>query len=253
MTDKALQKEAEEAAKKALDFSFDKNPPKDLGRIRRHYRNGYIAGRQSREQDQLTIQDYEESFESHKQLVRELDVMMNGEDGAAKQASLCDIVAQFPKWKAKKEAYYEQLITIAAGKIAELKPSQPIERESKDSGEELWDKFISDTADKRASEVPVEAAAANEEQEQLRITLQRTTDDYFKMRDAYNKLYAETKGKDYVRDVLDSHYGPRREKQLSGQEAKAIAPEIIVGVQCPSCSLNFAHHPLPIQPSQLLP
>lgn len=34
-------------------------------------------------------------------LVRELDVALNGEDGAAKQASLCDIVAQVKdgRWK----------------------------------------------------------------------------------------------------------------------------------------------------------
>lgn len=30
-------------------------------------------------------------------LVRELDVALNGEDGAAKQASLCDVVAQVSK------------------------------------------------------------------------------------------------------------------------------------------------------------
>lgn len=39
-------------------------------------------------------QDYEEVMENHRRLVRELDVLINGEKGAAKQASLCDIVAQ---------------------------------------------------------------------------------------------------------------------------------------------------------------
>jgi len=43
-------------------------------------------------------EDYKEAQDDHNRLVRELDVLMNG-DGAAKQASLCDIVAQFPKWK----------------------------------------------------------------------------------------------------------------------------------------------------------
>lgn len=33
-------------------------------------------------------------MEDHKRLVRELDVLINGEDGAARQASLCDLVAQ---------------------------------------------------------------------------------------------------------------------------------------------------------------
>lgn len=39
-------------------------------------------------------QNYEEVMEDHRRLVRELDVLINGEEGAAKQASLCDIVAQ---------------------------------------------------------------------------------------------------------------------------------------------------------------
>jgi hypothetical protein len=41
----------------------------------------------------LTIADYEEVMADHRRLVRELDVLLNGE-GAAKQASLCDIVGQ---------------------------------------------------------------------------------------------------------------------------------------------------------------
>jgi hypothetical protein len=40
-----------------------------------------------------TIQDYKEILEGHKKLVRELDVLLNGK-GAAKQASLIDIIAQ---------------------------------------------------------------------------------------------------------------------------------------------------------------
>lgn len=46
--------------------------------------------------EQLTIEDYKEVFEDHKRLVRELDVIINGEN-AAKQASLCDIVGQMAK------------------------------------------------------------------------------------------------------------------------------------------------------------
>ena len=41
--------------------------------------------------------DYEEVLDDHRRLVRELDVLMNDEH-AAKQASLCDIVASFPQW-----------------------------------------------------------------------------------------------------------------------------------------------------------
>jgi hypothetical protein len=42
----------------------------------------------------LTIADYEEAMADHRRLVRELDVLWNGEEGAAKQASLCDLVGQ---------------------------------------------------------------------------------------------------------------------------------------------------------------
>lgn len=48
-------------------------------------------------EDELTIEDYKETFEDHKRLVRELDVLLNGERNAARQASLCDIVAQVEK------------------------------------------------------------------------------------------------------------------------------------------------------------
>lgn len=38
--------------------------------------------------------DLASGLEDYKRLVRELDVLINGEDGAARQASLCDLVAQ---------------------------------------------------------------------------------------------------------------------------------------------------------------
>jgi hypothetical protein len=47
--------------------------------------------------EQLSAQDYEEVLADHRRLVRELDVLLNGEEGAAPQASLCDIVAQLRK------------------------------------------------------------------------------------------------------------------------------------------------------------
>lgn len=45
--------------------------------------------------------DYEEVLADHRRLVRELDVALNGIEGAAKQASLCDIVSQVKdkRWK----------------------------------------------------------------------------------------------------------------------------------------------------------
>lgn len=42
----------------------------------------------------VAVSDYEECLADHRRLVRELDVLLNGEDGAAPQASLCDIVGQ---------------------------------------------------------------------------------------------------------------------------------------------------------------
>lgn len=44
-----------------------------------------------------TVKDHEEVHADKRQLVREMDVIMNGEEGAARQASLGDIVAQLAK------------------------------------------------------------------------------------------------------------------------------------------------------------
>lgn len=51
--------------------------------------------------EELTILDYKLLLEDQKRLVRELDIALNGEDGSAEQASLCDIVAQVKdeRWK----------------------------------------------------------------------------------------------------------------------------------------------------------
>ena len=40
------------------------------------------------------VAGYEEVLADHRRLVRELDVEMNGEEGAAKQASLCDLIGE---------------------------------------------------------------------------------------------------------------------------------------------------------------
>ena len=47
--------------------------------------------------NEIRITEYEKIIEDHKKFVRELDVLLNGEDGASEQASLCDIVAQVKK------------------------------------------------------------------------------------------------------------------------------------------------------------
>lgn len=48
------------------------------------------------------IKDYALISIDNKRLVREIDVLLNGDDGAAKQASLCDIVAQLNSQKLAK-------------------------------------------------------------------------------------------------------------------------------------------------------
>lgn len=52
----------------------------------------------AREIERLTsvMADYEDVLRNHRALVRRLDVALNG-DGAAKQASLVDLVAQFER------------------------------------------------------------------------------------------------------------------------------------------------------------
>lgn len=45
------------------------------------------------------VADHEEVHRDHQRLVRDLDVLLNGEAGAAKQASLCDIVSQMARAK----------------------------------------------------------------------------------------------------------------------------------------------------------
>lgn len=52
----------------------------------------------------VSIADYEAAFADYRRLVRELDVALNG-DGAAKQASLCDVVSQVKdeRWKLVKK------------------------------------------------------------------------------------------------------------------------------------------------------
>lgn len=51
----------------------------------------------------LTIADYEEVLADKRRLTRELDIAMHGEDGAAVQASLCDLIEPAKKMRAEIE------------------------------------------------------------------------------------------------------------------------------------------------------
>ena len=60
--------------------------------------------------DRMTqIAALEEVHEDHHRLVRAMDAAINGEDGAAKQASLCDIVSQVVKIKADNSRQVEEI------------------------------------------------------------------------------------------------------------------------------------------------
>ena len=61
--------------------------------------HGWVAAADRIDRLNGLLADYEEVNEDKKRLVREIDVILNGEDGAAKQASLCDIVAQLRTFK----------------------------------------------------------------------------------------------------------------------------------------------------------
>ena len=61
---------------------------------KREFLSQFWQSRQLRSDDALTIADYEEVLADHRRLVRDLDVLLNGEN-AARQASLVDIMAQF--------------------------------------------------------------------------------------------------------------------------------------------------------------
>jgi hypothetical protein len=52
----------------------------------------------------LTASDYEATLTDQRRLVRELDIAMHGEKGAAKQASLCDLIEPARQMRAKIEA-----------------------------------------------------------------------------------------------------------------------------------------------------
>jgi len=51
------------------------------------------------------LEDYKEVHASHRATVRKIDVILNGEAGAAKQASLCDLVRQIEDARKDAERY----------------------------------------------------------------------------------------------------------------------------------------------------
>lgn len=59
------------------------------------------AAKLERDELRAVLDNHDDSDQAdHDRLIRELDVLLNGVEGAARQASLCDIVAQVRKQKA---------------------------------------------------------------------------------------------------------------------------------------------------------
>ena len=102
------------------EFNAERNAPSDKDKLARWMvERNYITGhgdtmeellRELGEQVQAVSErnapgraDYEEVLEDHKRLVREIDEIINGKEGMAKQASLCDLIPQIEKLAARKE------------------------------------------------------------------------------------------------------------------------------------------------------
>lgn len=93
---------------------------------------------------ETTPKDYEEVIADHKRLVRELDVMINGEEGAAKQASLCDIVSQMKDYIGDKHKLEVELYDTLklCNEYRELKESFQHERDLMHDDCEKWKKLV---------------------------------------------------------------------------------------------------------------
>ena len=62
-----------------------------------------------RDADKPTLADYEEVLTDHRRLVRELDVAMHGQEGAALQTSLCDLIGPARRLREENERLRERM------------------------------------------------------------------------------------------------------------------------------------------------
>ncbi|WP_446727925.1 hypothetical protein [Pseudomonas aeruginosa] len=92
-----------QAMSKKFEPEFDLAKYEDSGEYRYSPAAAYWKAWQARaalaqpspaQAEQPTADDYEEVLADHRRLVREMDVLLNGEACAAKQAMLCDLVSQ---------------------------------------------------------------------------------------------------------------------------------------------------------------
>lgn len=65
------------------------------------------AERERAEKAEALNRDHEEVHESKRALVREIDVIINSEEGAAKQASLCDLVGQIQELVTERDEFID--------------------------------------------------------------------------------------------------------------------------------------------------
>jgi hypothetical protein len=103
-------KEIAEAILEERSASLSSIPKNDTGgeRQRRALESDNIRLQQENERLKVELSDYQERDKDIKRLCREIDVIMFGEDGAAKQASLCDILKSVQDLKRESDKWYSE-------------------------------------------------------------------------------------------------------------------------------------------------
>ena len=108
--------------------------------------------------------DYKAAYEDTKRLAREIDVALHGEDGAAKQASLCDLVHPAAEMRARLAALTAQ--PVAQEPVAGAPETLRMHVKSRvvavpgsafDDRADLWQKYIRADLAHPATPAPVEA------------------------------------------------------------------------------------------------
>lgn len=79
-----------------------------------------------RDQIRDQMKDYDEYAEERRQLIRQLDVAMHGEEGAAKQASLCDLIPLAEQMRHELETLRAGWVLHTQGKLTHSNPHDEI-------------------------------------------------------------------------------------------------------------------------------
>lgn len=86
-----------------------------------------VKGQDCEECNKPTIADYEEVLADHRRLVRALDVAMHGEDGAAKQASLVDLIGPAEDMRAELIELRKSVKIIALAHVLAVERGERLE------------------------------------------------------------------------------------------------------------------------------